>query len=98
MDNWWLFVPYKGRSSHSEVCPIGVFYILKKLKSLSLTISRAEVTSQIREQLIRDCNYWPNLFKDAKRYVQSCDSCQRMGQPVQSNEMPLHTQVLIEPF
>ena len=42
--------------------------------------------------------YWPTIFKDAKRYVRSCDTCQRMGQPVRSDEMPLHPQVLIEPF
>lgn len=24
--------------------------------------------------------YWPTIFKDAKKYVQACDSCQRMGQ------------------
>ena len=42
--------------------------------------------------------YWPTLFKDAKKYVKSCDSCQRMGRPAQSDEMPLQPQVLIEPF
>jgi hypothetical protein len=42
--------------------------------------------------------YWPTLFKDAKKYVRSCDSCQRMGKPVQADEMPLQTQVLVEPF
>ena len=42
--------------------------------------------------------YWPTIFKDAKRYVRSCDTCQRMGRPVRSDEMPLHPQVLIEPF
>eukprot|EP00253_Pinus_taeda_P036416 PITA_36416 len=33
--------------------------------------------------------YWPTIFKDAKEYAQACDSCQRLGQPSQSNEMPL---------
>ena len=42
--------------------------------------------------------YWPTLFRDAKRYVQSCDSCQRMGKPIKRDEMPLYPQVLIEPF
>ena len=42
--------------------------------------------------------YWPNLFRDAKSYVRSCDSYQRMGKPVQIDEMPLKPQVLIEPF
>jgi len=42
--------------------------------------------------------YWPSLFKDAKQYVRRCDSCQRIGRPTLSNEMPLQPQVLIEPF
>jgi len=42
--------------------------------------------------------YWPTIFKDAKKFVQACDSCQRMGCPSQSNEMPLHPHLVIEPF
>ena len=42
--------------------------------------------------------YWPNIFQDAKRYVQGCDSFQRMGQPTRSDEMPLQAQLVIEPF
>lgn len=42
--------------------------------------------------------YWPTIFRDARKYVKSCDSCQRMEQPVQSNEMPLQTQSVVEPF
>lgn len=42
--------------------------------------------------------YWPTLFRDAKTYVKSCDSCQMMGKLVQRDEMPLKPQVLIEPF
>ena len=42
--------------------------------------------------------YWPSLFKDAKQYVRRCDSCQRVGKPTPSNEMPLQPQVCIEPF
>jgi hypothetical protein len=32
------------------------------------------------------------------KYVQTCDSCQRMGKPGQADEMPLKTQLVIEPF
>jgi hypothetical protein len=42
--------------------------------------------------------YWPTLFKDARKYVRSCDSCQRMGKLVQEDEMPLQTQVLVKLF
>jgi hypothetical protein len=42
--------------------------------------------------------YWPSIFKDAAKYVRSCDSCQRIGRPMSSDEMPLQVQVMIEPF
>ena len=42
--------------------------------------------------------YWPTLFRDAKRYVRSCDGCHRMGRPIKRNGIPLQPQVLIEPF
>ena len=42
--------------------------------------------------------YWPTVFRDAKKYVQSCDSCQRMGQPKKLDEMPLLPQLVVEPF
>ena len=42
--------------------------------------------------------YWPTIFKDAKKFVQACDSYQRMGRPGQSDLMPLHPQLVIEPF
>lgn len=42
--------------------------------------------------------YQPTIFKDAKKFVQAYDSCQRTGHPRQSNEIPLNPQLLIEPF
>eukprot|EP00253_Pinus_taeda_P006977 PITA_06977 len=42
--------------------------------------------------------YWPSIFKDAKKYVKSCDICQRMGRPTATDEMPLQPQVHLEPF
>ncbi|KAK5840005.1 hypothetical protein PVK06_008866 [Gossypium arboreum] len=32
--------------------------------------------------------YWPTLFKDANRYVTSCDKCQRTGNISKRDEMP----------
>ena len=49
-------------------------------------------------KILQSGYYWPTLFRDAKRYVRSCDSCQRMGKPIKRDEMPLQPQVLIEPF
>eukprot|EP00253_Pinus_taeda_P026402 PITA_26402 len=42
--------------------------------------------------------YWPTIFKDAKKYAQACDNCQRMGQSGQSDEIPLQSKLVIEPF
>jgi hypothetical protein len=42
--------------------------------------------------------YWPTIFKDAKKFVQACDSCQRAGNLVKLMKMPLKPQLVIEPF
>ena len=42
--------------------------------------------------------YWPTIFKDAKKYVQSCDSFKRMGHLDQADEIPLQPQLVVEPF
>jgi len=42
--------------------------------------------------------YCPTIFKDGKKFVQTCHSCQRVGRPGQSDEMPLNPQLVIEPF
>jgi hypothetical protein len=42
--------------------------------------------------------YWHSIFKDASKYVRSCDSFQRIGRPTSTDEMPLHAQVMIKPF
>eukprot|EP00253_Pinus_taeda_P026227 PITA_26227 len=49
-------------------------------------------------KVLRMSYYWPSLFKNAKKYVRACDSCQRMGQPNHRDEMPLNPQVILEPF
>eukprot|EP00253_Pinus_taeda_P014430 PITA_14430 len=51
-----------------------------------------------RHKVLQMGYYWPTIFKDAKKYAQACDSCQRMGRPGQSNEMPLQPQLVIESF
>jgi len=31
--------------------------------------------------------YWPQFYKDIKKYVESCDVCQRRGRPKKNNEL-----------
>ena len=42
--------------------------------------------------------YWPTIFKDVKKYVQACNSCQRMGHLGQAEKIPLQPQLVVEPF
>jgi hypothetical protein len=42
--------------------------------------------------------WWPTLHKDAKEYFQSCDVCQRVGNPSRRDEMPLNPQVTLQAF
>ena len=34
--------------------------------------------------------YWPTLFKDAYRYVSTCNQCQRKGNISHKHEMPMN--------
>ena len=45
---------------------------------------------------IRNRFYWPQMYEDIKKYVQSCDACQRRGRPRRQTELrPLK---VYEPF
>ena len=33
--------------------------------------------------------WWPSINKDCKNKIAQCDACQRIGRPLQKNEMPL---------
>eukprot|EP00253_Pinus_taeda_P029412 PITA_29412 len=43
----------------------------------------------IRYKVLSTGYYWLTIFQDAKKFVKGCDSSQRMGQPVESDEMSL---------
>jgi hypothetical protein len=49
-------------------------------------------------KVLHSCYYWPSIFKDVAKYVRSCNSFQRTGRPTLVDEIPLHAQVMIEPF
>jgi hypothetical protein len=42
--------------------------------------------------------YRPTLFKDARKFILSCDECQRVGNISRHNEMPMSYSLVIEPF
>ena len=42
--------------------------------------------------------YWPTLFKDAHKFVLSCDECQRIGNIGKHQEMPMNYSLAVEPF
>ena len=41
--------------------------------------------------------YWPTLFKDARKFVLSCDTCQRIGNISRRPEMPMNQSLVVEP-
>ena len=42
--------------------------------------------------------YWPPLFKDARKFVLSCDECQRIGNSSRRQETPMNCSLVIELF
>eukprot|EP00253_Pinus_taeda_P033758 PITA_33758 len=53
---------------------------------------------RIAHKVLQTGYYWPTIIKDARKFVQACDSCQRAGRPGPADEMPLLPQLVIEPF
>jgi len=50
------------------------------------------------QKILRVGLWWLILQKDSKAYCKACDACQRMGMPLQRDEMPLNLQVSLQPF
>ena len=67
----------------------------------SVTLNPMEDTTLEIELHTRYYNlvfYWPTLFKDARKFVVSCDECQRIGNISRRQEMPMNYSLVIEPF
>eukprot|EP00253_Pinus_taeda_P019554 PITA_19554 len=65
----------------------------------ALTMVCREVHRQEdRIQIPLDRILLARIFQDAKKFMKGCDRCQRMGQPMQSYEMSLKPQIVLEPF
>ena len=49
-------------------------------------------------KVLRSGFYWPTLYKDAKKFISTCDECQRVGNISRRNEMPMNYSLVIETF
>ena len=49
-------------------------------------------------KVLRSGFYCPTLFKDACKFVLSCDKCQRIGNIGRRQEIPMNYSLVIEPF
>ena len=50
------------------------------------------------QKVLQSGFYWPTLFKDAKKFISTCDECQRVANISRCNEMPMNYSLVIEPF
>ena len=42
--------------------------------------------------------YWPTLFNDARKFILSCNECQRLDNISRRNEIHMNYSLVIEPF
>ena len=56
------------------------------------------VDKHIGHKVLQMGYYSPIVFRGAKRYVNSCDNFQRMGQPNKLDDIPLQTHLVVEHF
>jgi hypothetical protein len=54
-----------------------------------------DITAQ---KVLQSGFYWPALFKDARKFILSCDECQRVGNISRRNEISMSYSLVIEPF
>src|SRR4051812_23658549 len=76
--------------------------------SMNRNKSYGIVTPKLMEGIMREIElhirysksgfYWPTLFKDARKFILSCDECQRIGNISRQNEMPMNYSLVTEPF
>ena len=55
-------------------------------------------SQRIALKVLQSGFFWPTLFKDCHRIVQSCDICQRVGKISRRNEIPLNNILKVEIF
>ena len=59
---------------------------------------RASCWSRTAHKVLQSGFYWPTLFKDARKFVLSCDECQRIGNIGKRKEMPMNYSLAVELF
>ena len=68
---------------------------------VSVTLNLMEDTTleiELPHKVLQSGFYWPTLFKDARKFVLSCDECQRIGNISRRQEMPMNYSLVIELF
>ena len=50
---------------------------------------------EIAHKVLQSGFYWPTLFKDARKFVLSCDECQRIVNIDKHQEMPMNYSLVV---
>lgn len=55
-------------------------------------------SSVIAFKILRNCYYWPNMFRDAYKWVVNCEKCKLFSGKPQLVSLPLRPVIIEEPF
>ena len=55
----------------------------------------AEIT---KRKILQAGLWWPTMSKDAHFFTKNCDLCQRLGQPTDTDRMPIYLVIPLQPF
>ena len=67
-------------------------------RSAGFDTDRHHAGDRTADKVLQSSFYWPTLFKDARKFVSSCDECQIIRNIYKRQEMPMNYSLAIEPF
>jgi hypothetical protein len=86
----------KSRKPNTQLIKVITRGELEPLLDIMHSPTSGYLSTDATFQRLKDKYYWPQMYKDIKAYVSTCDNCQRFGRPIRTE--PLHPIPVGQPF
>ncbi len=85
----WKETALYRKTRTKEVKVLQRYQIIPLLYTLREGLTGAHNSTERIFQQVQERYYWPKIYEDIRGYVQTCDACQRRGNPKANNILHL---------